>query len=1404
MAGLKNLAKRATLGVTPNSPQKRRKKKNSQPVDLGIQTLRLESLKRRLELMSSSQPPAKPTSQTQPTSESLPTLQTENSDVSCTQANSEVPDVDMEPCNTPDLYFHDDGGALPPPSACSPVKRSRKEEEEDRNSRWNETLRTLVDPLMGYWDRVVGKYPEEVTQPPVNPCSSGSCVVEVASVQAIYFNHHRKKDFRYCRCQTLAQVLVAHGLFPTSPSQPRMAIALDLLDFYSTLCQQSSDAVTALANALSSLYRRQGFRLLGTTGEALQDPVHRALGNSLQWYDTLVVEVDRYVTAKIDNLKKRLPLLLIPATSRTSSLATSPAYALLPQPPSPDLRPSATSESSASSREPAPHPQSPDIRPSAVSESSASSEEPAPHPQSPDVQPSAASECSTSSEEQPPASTGSGSPQPPFEGSCDPYLQRLCPACFGGKRFGQSFQWGGDLHVALDGNLHHRHLKSGGDGVPFHQSTRFLSKEFVDEVGARVAAARGQPPRQRRSTKLPDDVVDADQDSYKAASGDSKRQSNDAFDENGVMALVCRHDIPLFLASIDTPGEQQKYAIALFEAFFAMIPDCATVAGLYDIACVLDRSLDLYDLLPEGVASRLQLATAVMHAYGHQWACQLLYNPRMRVGLGITDGEGTERLWSRLRRIIGLERRASRAKRRWMLDRQCDSIAMDLREGLGGWIRRRLHKNVQKKEAEAVKTIRKMDVTLVQLRRYWSEQKDAQSSVRALAPARLKKELTKVLQLQAQIDTLEEEITEVNVTIKKMPFAPSEATFSLRNMEQLHAKLKLEAEGLYTSLNIDHQFPELKDIPLEYLHTLLLARDLKLTIRKKAIGTFYEWDRVDGAVGGVNEALGTRLHQITRNSISRRAAAFETLIRKFNQHITYLEENHKPSYQVPVPSRLPTQLQSLRDMETSHLWEDVWISKTETPPKWLVDEDIRRGIRSFLNLDRCAEERARLNTEATNLLSWFTHELQVLMFMTRNPQYARYQTLLNSRLQEHLLLAGSWSNPFLPATSFRNQVTAVEQWASQFSLANLSTSSLSPLPSPPTSLSLAPVLLPAPTAHPPAPTSHPPAPTSHPPAPTSHPPVPTAEPPAPMALPHMLQVNHVREPSGIYEDQDNEEEDEIEITGERLALTDVIIDCEPDESEDTMALEWTALAPLRVDIVLWPGIKGHRFPAFDCTSQAERSFRNLAGVQYVFGPSQYRRLDGATQWLDDECINGCGALLERNFRVSDLDCSLFSTYIVHEVLRNSTRTETAWRIASPTRFWTKPVWILPIHDNDEHHWALAIVRVEEEQIQLFDSFGSREFISRWLPRIQAVVNGLVKMAKDHGYVPAFPSLSSLSTWSARPLQVSKLQHNGYDCGVWILWITAAVVRGYEYAPIEERDIPRFRKYVANLARTIPV
>ncbi|KAG2056662.1 hypothetical protein BDR06DRAFT_1040389 [Suillus hirtellus] len=210
---------------------------------------------------------------------------------------------------------------------------------------------------------------------------------------------------------------------------------------------------------------------------------------------------------------------------------------------------------------------------------------------------------------------------------CAPLLVQQCPACFGGLLHGRPTDEGGDIHVAIDGNFHHHHRCAAGNCPLFYDPTYFIPKNFIDKVHTPI---------------IPDEAVDQCETAYEAADGKKQKAAMDNFDDTGIMALICRHDIPLFFANIDSPGEQQKYSVALLQHLFSLLPPEATVVALYDVGCVLARSLAKYEILPETVTKQLRFATTAMHAYGHEWACQLVYNPQMCLGLGLSDGEGTE------------------------------------------------------------------------------------------------------------------------------------------------------------------------------------------------------------------------------------------------------------------------------------------------------------------------------------------------------------------------------------------------------------------------------------------------------------------------------------------------------------------------------------------------------------------------------------------------------------------------------------------------------------------------------------------------------------------------------------------------------------------------------------------
>lgn len=254
----------------------------------------------------------------------------------------------------------------------------------------------------------------------------------------------------------------------------------------------------------------------------MQEPFRRSLGNAIQWFDVLQVDLDRRVDSILSACRQRIKDALVPDRQDPTPL---PAHS--PRPDCPPDFDNPILETSFPIRIPE---------------------------------------------------------------SCAPLLVQRCPACFGGHSFGRALRDGADIHVATDGNFHHRHRRSSGDRPLMYEPIYFLPKAQVDAVGRRIEKARKRPIRHRQ-THVPDEAVDQCESSYEAADGKKQKTSTEIYDDTGVMALICRHDIPLFFTNIDTPGEQQKYSIALIEHLFTFLPAAATVVVMYDIGCVIERSI---------------------------------------------------------------------------------------------------------------------------------------------------------------------------------------------------------------------------------------------------------------------------------------------------------------------------------------------------------------------------------------------------------------------------------------------------------------------------------------------------------------------------------------------------------------------------------------------------------------------------------------------------------------------------------------------------------------------------------------------------------------------------------------------------------------------------------------------
>ncbi|KIK01824.1 hypothetical protein K443DRAFT_122207 [Laccaria amethystina LaAM-08-1] len=341
-----------------------------------------------------------------------------------------------------------------------------------------------------------------------------------------------------------------------------------------------------------------------------------------------------------------------------------------------------------------------------------------------------------------------------------------------------------------------------------------------------------------------------------------------------------------------------------------------------------------------------------------------------------------------------------RSRRIWMLDRQLISIGAEMRDDLGNWLTKR-RRNIDKQEHQAQKILHDCGIPEVELRKQWKDQRAAQLSLQAHAPARLKRELDTVLILQGDLDTVDNAIDALATTSDNVL-----SKISLSSLRETQEKLKEQVEELYASLNVHDSFPELANVDLD----------------------FFEWDKLDRATKGRQQPLGTKLHQYTMKAIKKRTPALLTAIRKFNSYCSRLAELHNPDWGIPLPTALPTKLDELRGNGSTILMEDVWISQAPGEvPRWLEDVDVWEGIRAMLKIERCHEERVRIGAEADNLCRWFGREMSAVEVALELPSNDSIKILLLQHRTRIRSLKAQWTNPMASSIHFDTHLkTAVD------------------------------------------------------------------------------------------------------------------------------------------------------------------------------------------------------------------------------------------------------------------------------------------------------------------------------------------------------------------------------------------
>ncbi|KAJ7206085.1 hypothetical protein GGX14DRAFT_551559 [Mycena pura] len=958
----------------------------------------------------------------------------------------------------------------------------------------------------------------------------------------------------------------------------------------------------------------------------------------------------------------------------------------------------------------------------------------------------------------------------------------------------------GNVQLGADGCFSYRHIITAGDGPIAYEPAYFLPKDKVDRIKQHVAEAKRNRPAVTR------EAVDGCEQHWEAANEKKRKADPKYYDASGIFVMTCRHAQTLFICNIDTPGEQHHYIIALVEEVASLLPPQATIWQAYDIGCVTDQTLKNFPILTGDLRERVAFVINAMHAFGHEFICQIVYNPRMVPGLGLTDQEGVERFWSRIRKLIPITRGQWNSRRIWTIDQYTAFINEEGRHSLGDWIHRQQTKNLPKKHRAAVDVLQHCGVAVSELRRQWEDQKTAQMSVRRHAVKRLRRDLDKVLALQVQIDGVDKSISEARHSITESQ-ASRDSMQLLVGLETTHEKLSKQADALYASLNIQDIFPALRDLPLDLARLLLTMRDLKMNIRRQAVGSFFEWETLDRAVSGRREPLGTKLYQATRHAITRRQPALLKSINKFNNYCAEFERLRPPNCRTPVPRPLSTQLSELRDDPALH--EDVWVTPSEgNIPRWLDDEDVRQGIQSIHAVDRCVEEDRRLGLERVNMWQWLEQEFAIARTIETAAGASPSSELISAlthasdpllalplqerrELLEDLRL--SWGPALRLSTSPRLRPSAA---ASTAVVADASAA----VPTTAAAAAADAVAIAAATAT-------------------------TASAASLTSTRVELEEEEFFEahPFDVHPFSDEivtpEEVDAGVISDDEVVFVarDNLTHSDDEEETSTAArvlmkyeIDWQPPA-LNIDTTLLQDIKQqndrHR-PSPGTRTPCAYIIPSLdARPNLKIDSDDLNRLRQPTRWLNNFCVNGVAAAFQVLFgdpasaTASHVArCAALSTLDLHRVRYNATDA-VLWHHLAPTKYWEKSIWLIPIHRRSQAHWVLIAVSVVDRTLYLFDSYSQKKGWDDDLPDVMTLITRMVVLANRNHHTLQMPT----ETWIARPLFEVGIprQTNGHDCGVWVLCMMAAILRGYGLTGLSEREMLSARQILTNYICTLP-
>ncbi|EJD33215.1 cysteine proteinase [Auricularia subglabra TFB-10046 SS5] len=310
--------------------------------------------------------------------------------------------------------------------------------------------------------------------------------------------------------------------------------------------------------------------------------------------------------------------------------------------------------------------------------------------------------------------------------------------------------------------------------------------------------------------------------------------------------------------------------------------------------------------------------------------------------------------------------------------------------------------------------------------------------------------------------------------------------------------------------------------------------------------------------------------------------------------------------------------------------------------------------------------------------------------------------------------------------------------------------------------------------------------------------------PTPPTTPHRDPVSHAEPPDAAYPEDlwsDAGESDDEMGSADELDLTrgdteDDPIDLDGDDVSN-VDFVGVKVEDAHIDHALADIVRADT--ALSTPAVPHRALQRAAGDGFkriTASPQGLKTLEPYRR-LNDEVISAGFASLAAEYPLRAGKVAIFQTY-EYDLWRDSHKIPRVAGLLSRSEYWLRDVILVPVYDKDEAHWMLAVVYTQYRLIDFYDSLGSKR---RWDMHAECVANlltGLQRHATTHKRPLTWNTTSD--KWKTTRLVelAAPHQENVVDCGVWVLAVAAAVLRGWRSTALPPDLIPAFRTYLLRL------